>query len=201
MTTGTSLLGCRHCGQVHTRVDPRANHRLLCTRCGAALPDPATAAGNAVSGAFALAALLIYPLAISLPIMRVEQLGHVNEASVYRGSITLLQKGEWLVGGVVFLCSVVLPLFKLIALLAATAGAGRIGRRDRVRLYRLVEVIGRWGMLDVLLVAVMVATLKLGDLVHITPGPGLLTFTVCVVLSLAASMTFDPHRIWAEDEP
>jgi len=66
--------------------------------------------------------------------------------------------------------------------------------------YRLVEWTGRWGMLDVLLVAILVAVLKLGDLMTVSAGPGLLAFTACVTLSLFAAASFDPHGLWDTEQ-
>ena len=63
----------------------------------------------------------------------------------------------------------------------------------------MIEFIGRWGMVDVLLVAVLVAVVKLGDLVEVTPGPGVVVFGGVVILSLIASAMFDPHAIWEEE--
>jgi paraquat-inducible protein A len=69
-------------------------------------------------------------------------------------------------------------------------------REHLARTWRAVELVGRWGMLDVLLAAVLVAILKLGDLVTVEVGPGLFAFTACVGLSLLASAFFDPHALW-----
>ena len=93
---------------------------------------------------------------------------------------------------IVGLCSVVLPLGKLGALLVLSAGGLHLRHHHRALTYHLVEWTGRWGMLDVLLVAVLVAVLKLGDVVEVSAGPAALAFTSCVVLSLLASAFFDP---------
>jgi len=156
------------------------------------------AAGNLGTLTTAIAALLIYPVAISLPIMRLERFGHSTEASVWSGSIGLLREGELFVGGLVLLCSVILPLLKLsgLVLLCTTE---RFSSEHRASFYRAIEYSGRWGMLDVLLVAVVVAWVKVGDLVEVTAGPAALAFTVCVVLSLIASARFDPHALWIDE--
>jgi paraquat-inducible protein A len=91
---------------------------------------------------------------------------------------------------------VILPLTKLAALLVLSTGA--LGNRHQVLTYRLIEWTGRWGMLDVLLVAILVAVLKIGDLMTVSIGPGLGTFTACVALSLFAAATFDPHALWED---
>jgi paraquat-inducible protein A len=155
--------------------------------------------GNAPALAAAVAALLLFPLAISLPIMKLEQLGHVQEASIWSGSLGLLGEGELFVGSVVLLCSVVLPLVKLVGLVVLCTSE-RFSRRHKARFYHAVELTGRWGMLDVLLIAVVVAWVKIGDLVEVRPGPAALAFTACVLLSLVASARFDPHSLW-QSEP
>lgn len=152
-----------------------------------------------LTAALAAAALILYPLAISLPVMRVERFGHVTQASIWSGSLSLLRQGQWFVGSVVLGCSIILPAFKLMGLLAVTLGPRVLSRRHRASTYRWIEWTGRWGMLDVLLIALMVAWLKVGDLLEVTPGPGALTFTLVVLLSLAASAVFDPHGLWTEE--
>ena len=109
---------------------------------------------------------------------------------------TLLGSGHILIGLIVFACSIVLPLGKLIAMLVLSAGGFGLAQRHRMLTYRVVEFTGRWGMLDVLLVAILVAIVKLGDLLTITPGPAALAFTCCVLLSLLATASFDPHSLW-----
>ena len=156
--------------------------------------------GNVHAFTAALAALALYPLAVGLPIMRLERFGHVTDASIWSGSLGLLREGELFVGGIVLLCSVVLPLVKLLGL-AILCTSERVSSRHRAIFYRAIETAGRWGMLDVLLVAVVVAWVKVGDLVEVTTGPAALAFTFCVLLSLVASARFDPHSIWVENLP
>jgi len=112
--------------------------------------------------------------------------------------VGLLSEGHWFVGGAVLLFSVIAPIGKLVMILALCLGAGNVTLQDQARIYRLVEFVGRWGMVDVLLVALVVAVVKLGDLVQVTPGPGVVVFGGVVVLSLIASSVFDPRSIWEE---
>lgn len=171
--------------------------KTCCRRCGTDVARPSSASrGNTVTAALALAALVLYPLAISLPMIRVEKFGHHQDASIVKGAITLMSSGQIIVGLIVLICSVVLPLGKLMALLTLSSAAGFMGRRHRAFTYRVVEWTGRWGMLDVLLVAILVAVLKIGDLMEVSAGPAALAFTSCVVLSLFASASFDPHALW-----
>jgi paraquat-inducible protein A len=202
MAAGSSarLRACHCCGLVHTLPAVVLGEVALCSRCGARIYRPRGRHANAWSFATALSALILYPVAISLPVLEIERFGHMNAASIWSGVISLLSRGHMLVGVVVLVCSVVIPLLKLAGLLAITSRGGILSRRHRAGTYRLIEQVGRWGMVDVLLVALMVAILKLGDLVEVTPGPGVLAFTLCVGLSLVASACFDPHALW-EGEP
>ena len=143
-----------------------------------------------------LAALALFPSAVTLPIMRIEEMGHSTEASVWSGALSLLRSGDLFVGAVVFLCSIVFPLLKLGGLIALTAGRGGLQRRARRISWRIVDLTGRWGMLDVLLVAIVVAWVKVGDLVEIRPGPAAISFTLVVLLSLLATALFDAHALW-----
>jgi len=147
----------------------------------------------------ALAALVLYPLAVTLPMLRVERFGHHHDASIIEGIATLLSSGHAFVGVVVLLCSVVLPLGKLIGLLVLSTGSRVMQRKHRALTYHVVEWTGRWGMLDVLLVALLVAVLKIGDVVEVTAQPAALAFTCCVVLSLLATACFDPHSLWRNE--
>ena len=194
---------CGTCGLVQ-RVPPLAGRqRAHCTRCRAVVARAPGAprrlgdfGGNHWTAATALGALILYPLAVGLPFLSIERLGQRHSASILESSVELLAGGELLVGLVVFLCSVVLPLGKLSGLLLISTSRGWMRRRHRALTWHAVELSGRWGMIDVLLAAVLIAILKLGDLVVVDPGPGLFAFTSCVALSLVAGASFDPHALW-----
>lgn len=150
------------------------------------------------SAAFALAGLILYPLAIGLPILRIEQLGYSHATNVWQGMVALLAEGEWGVGLVVLVCSLVIPVLKLVAMLVLSTAGHSVGQTHRAMTYRLVEWVGKWGMVDVLLVAVLVAMVKLGSWAEVQPGPGLVAFAAVVILSLLSTAFFDPHSIWEE---
>jgi len=198
------LRGCPGCGLVHSVPALAPAHVALCQRCGGCLARSAHASGgraNEAAGAAALAALLLYPLAIGLPVLRLERFGLARDSSVWQASVGLLAEGELWLGGVVFLCSVVLPLAKLVSVVALVWAPPVWAAPGRARLVHALEAVGRWGMLDVLLVAVLVAWLKLGDLVEVTAGPGAIAFASCVALSLLAGAWFDAHALWDEERP
>lgn len=171
--------------------------RPCCGRCGTELSRRSVISRcNARTTALALAAIILYPLAVTLPILRIEKFGHHNEASILEGTATLLSSGHIVIGIIVLLCSIVLPLGKLAALLVLSAGSFLLRKKHQALTYRIVEFTGRWGMLDVLLVAILVAALKVGDLVEVSPGPAAVAFAGVVILSLLAAASFDPHGVW-----
>jgi paraquat-inducible protein A len=136
---------------------------------------------------------------MGLPVMTLTRLGHEHETTIWTGMVSLIADGQIAVGLVVLFCSVVAPVAKLAAIFALSAGELLLPRRHRAATYRLVEFLGRWGMLDVILIALLVASVKLGGVVHVHAGPGIAAFAGVVVLSLLASAAFDPHAIW--DDP
>lgn len=189
------LRSCPRCGLVQALPQVPAGSRACCARCLGTLAGRPGGGDNSTAAALAAAALIVYPLGVSLPIIGIQKFGHTQQSSVLEGVSALMGQGHLLVGLVVLMCSVVLPPAKLAALLVISLGRG-MASPQRALTWRLVEWTGRWGMLDVLLVAILVAVLKLGDLVTVSAGPGLAAFTLCVSLSLAAAAAFDPHRLW-----
>src|SRR6185436_11623224 len=154
--------------------------------------------GNARAWHAACAALVLYPVAVSQPILRFERLGQVSESSVWSGSLGLITEGNLAVGLLVFLCSIVVPFAKLATLFVLLRRPDRLPARGRAHAWRALELAGRWGMLDVLLVSVLVAWLELGAWVTVTPGPGAAAFAACVACSLLASAWFDPRALWTD---
>lgn len=150
--------------------------------------------------ALAATGLVLYPFALHLPIMRVERFGRVSTPNIWDGTITLLRDGELFVGGVVFVCSVVFPLIKLLGLWIVAGKRRWLSPRGRGRMYRVIDWTGRWGMLDVLVLSLLVAVVKFTDWFEILPGPGALVFTLCVLASLLSAAAFDTHTLWEDHD-
>jgi paraquat-inducible protein A len=194
-----SVRACPKCGLAQWVPPTPPGMRAGCARCGGAMRRRAFGRRSANrTAAIAMAALILYPLAVSLPMIEVQQLGHRHQSSILEGITSLFAHGQFVLGLIVLLCSVVFPVGKLIALVVLTVGGLGMAEHHKALTYRLVEWTGRWGVLDVLLVAVLVAAMKLGDWMEVTPGPAALAFASCVVLSLLAAATFDPHSLWEE---
>jgi paraquat-inducible protein A len=199
MAASETVVACTSCGLVQRLPAAAAGQVYACGRCGAFLTAHKTAAGLHVTAALSLAALILYVPANIFPILNMSMYGTYTESTVWDGVLKLAQNEQWFVAVIVFLASIVIPLFKLVALffLVITVKL-RSHRRQRLRaqIYSFIDVVGPWAMLDVFLLAILVALVQLGHLATIWPGPGLLAFTCVVVLTILASQTFDPHLIW-----
>jgi len=191
---------CWCCGLVQIVPSLATEQSAYCPRCDTIVaPRSRAHQSTHATAAFALAALLLYFPAILLPMLRIQKLGSTVEDSLLSGVATLLHAGHYFVGGIVLVFSLIVPPIKLFALLILSLASEYVEQRHRAVTYHLVELLGRWGMLDVMVVAVLVAYVKLGDTVTISPGPGLTAFAASVILSLIASMCFPPHALWSED--
>jgi paraquat-inducible protein A len=189
------LTGCPTCGLVNRLAATGHGH---CRRCGerlrARLP-------HSLQRTWALlaAATVLYIPANVYPIMTTTSLGHSSPSTIVGGVVELIQMGSWPVAVVIFVASVIVPVGKLVALAWLCLVVGRsneLNAGTRTRLYRLTEFIGRWSMVDVFVVAILVALIRAGSLMSITPGPAALAFGAVVVLTMLAAMTFDPRLIW-----
>jgi paraquat-inducible protein A len=197
MTPAEKLVACDCCGRIQTIPLGSASHPY-CVRCQSSLA-PHWWHNRRAAAALAVSALILYIPAILLPLMRLELFGHSTESSILHGVSSLLAARHYFVGGVVLLFSLVLPPLKLLALLLLSGGWLR--GAHQARLHHWVELVGRWGMLDVLVVAVLVAFVKLGDLVRIQPGVGLGLFLACVLTSLLSSVCLHLPSLWQEEVP
>ncbi len=193
------LAACHCCGLIQWRPNLSRCYRAYCCHCHAPLRHCATL-GNQPAAACAVAALLLYPPAVLLPMVEIERLGHHDINNLLEGIATLFAQGDWLIAGLVGLFSLALPLLKLVLLFGLSVLQTNRPSPWRVWAFRGVDSFGRWGMLDVLLVAVLIAFVKLGDLLTVRPGPAVLAFSAMVCLSLVAALLFNPHCMWAEGQ-
>ncbi|HJY78430.1 MAG TPA: paraquat-inducible protein A [Burkholderiales bacterium] len=192
------VLCCPTCG-LTLEVDPPARgQRAECPRCGSIVSESPHGSLQ-VTAALAIAALILYIPANIYPILRMHFYGAYSESTVWDGVVSLAQTQQYFVALIVFMASIVVPILKLAGLLylviSARFGMGR-RLRSRTRIYRFIDVVGPWAMLDVFLLAILVALVKLGQIATVRPGPGLIAFTAVVVLTMLASASFDPRAIW-----
>ena len=190
------LVACHTCRLV---CGPTSDMKsAACIRCGATLhqrfPD-------SVSRSWALlaAAVMMYVPANLLPVMNTTLLGRGSDSTIMSGVIQFWEHGSYGISALIFIASIAVPCtkFLILALLLVTSSLNSTWRRhERARLYRLIELVGYWSMLDVLVVAVIAALVKFHGLSDAEPRVGILFFGSVVILTMLSAMSFDPRLIW-----
>jgi paraquat-inducible protein A len=198
------LLGCESCGLVSANLLPEGSSGGLaqhCPRCGHVLLETKPLSLQR-TWACVIAAAVLYVPANAMPIMTTVSAPDREEHTLLGGIHELWVGGSWGLAVIVFIASIAVPVLKIgaLALLAATVRlAPRWRRLERAKLYRLIDAVGHWSMLDVYVVLLLAATVRFGPLANVRPGPGLLCFAAVVVLTMLATISFDPRLIWKED--
>lgn len=147
--------------------------------------------------ALTLTALILYFPANMLPILRVDSFAGTQQNTIIGGVVQFWRDADYPVAIIIFVASVVIPVLKLIAIVTLCL-ATRSGRWPvaMTRLYRMTEFIGRWSMVDVFVVAILVGVVQLGSVISIHPGAAAVSFAAVVVLTMVAATSFDPRLIW-----
>jgi paraquat-inducible protein A len=198
-SVSAAQLALSTCHDCHLVVRAPLDHaRVHCPRCGAKVHERKT---NSVARTWALllTATILYVPANVFPVMTVTSLGRAQSDTILSGVIHLLHSGMWPLALLVFFASVVVPALKLAALSFLLVSVQR--RSDwkpvrRTQLYRITEAVGRWSMVDIFVVTILVALVKLGAVASIEPGPGAVFFGAVVVTTIVAAESFDPRLIW-----
>jgi len=162
-------------------------------------PEPSSAFHR--TAAFALAAAFMLLPANLLPILHTEMAGDIRTDTIWTGIVELYSNGLWPLALIVFIASLVIPFLKLAGLGVLLLSAHRGVPRDRLyaltRLYAFLDVIGRWSMLDVFLVAILAGLVRFGAPAQVVPLPGIVAFAAAVALTILATRAFDPRILWA----
>lgn len=201
----SGLISCHICGRLSPLTTPPAGSTPAarqpaprCPRCDTPLharrPDSV-----ARTWALLIAATILYIPANLLPILHTSSILGSQDDTIMSGIVFFWTSGEWPLACIVFIASILVPMLKLVtlSLLAWTTQRGSRWRpQQRTRLFRIIEKIGRWSMLDVFVITLTVALVHFQSIATITAGPGALAFACVVVLTMLASMSFDPRLIW-----
>ena len=196
------LVSCHTCSLVvelpAATGDGHAHDEMDCPRCGTPLhrrkPESLSR-----TGALLITAALLYIPANVYPVMTLQALGSGEPSTILGGVMELIVHGMWPLALIVFVASVLVPKLKLISmswLVLATHRGSPWRLRERTLIYRLNELVGRWSMVDVFVITILVALVQLGALAQIVPGVGILAFAFVVVLTMLAALTFDPRLMW-----
>lgn len=186
------LAGCHTCGRVSPEV---AGH---CPRCGSRLhirkPDSIKR-----TIAFLSAAAVLYVPANALPVMTVLEFGGTSPKTIIVGMMEFWQSGAYPIAIVIFTASILIPLVKIVALVwLCAAASGKVKPSPKVlgRVYWMTELLGRWSMVDIFVVSILVAMVQLGAYMRVLPDAGALAFGGVVILTMFAAMSFDPRLLW-----
>jgi paraquat-inducible protein A len=194
------LISCHACGRVQKRVRfASADHApQRCERCGAPMhrrnPDSLMR-----TWALLIAAAVLYIPANLLPVLHTTSLVGTENDTIMSGVVYFWTSGDWPLAIIVFVASILVPMMKLTVLALLSITTQRRSRwrpQERTALYRIVERIGRWSMLDIFVITLTVALVRFKSLAEITAGPGAIAFGSVVILTMLASMQFDPRLIW-----
>lgn len=200
--TGESrgLLTCHTCGLLSRAPGDAAadGGDAACPRCGSVLHARKP---HSLQRSFALllAAAILYVPANLLPIMHTSTVTYEEDDTILSGIVALWVDGSWPLAILVFFVSILVPTLKLSALgllLLSTHRGWRWRLHERAVLYRLIEFIGRWSMLDIFVVALLVALVQLRGFAAIHAGFGATAFAAVVVLTMYAAQAFDPRLMW-----
>ena len=191
------------CGECHELNRQEAVTDVqVCTRCGA-LVHARRPNSLVRTWALLITAAILYIPANMLPIMTVNSLGKGAPSTIMAGVIELVHYGMFPIAAVVFIASILVPTFKLVGiglLLFSVQRRQPLSARQRIWMYRFIEFIGRWSMLDIFVIAILVAVVNFGRLASIEANLGAVAFASVVILTMIAAVTFDPRLIWDNTE-
>lgn len=201
-------LGLACCHVCH-RVSPVAEHQ--CPRCGTTLHlrKPSSIQRTI---ALMVAAIALYIPSHILPVLTTVELGEVTHNTIMGGMLSFWRSGAYPIAIVIFTASILIPLLKIVALswlCAAATGKVRPSPEHLGRIYWFTELMGRWSMVDIFVVGILVSLVQLGNYMVITPQPGAIAFAGVVLLTMFSAMSFEPRLLWdrldeesgAEEEP
>jgi len=190
------LICCHFCGATHS---DSARH---CSRCGHSIHSRHPKS-LMTTMAFLIAAVIMFIPANIFPIMHTTFLGANEPSSIMEGVLLLWSLGSYPVALVIFFASVVIPLAKVLSLSWLCWQCYFPTEREtlqKMKLYRITELVGRWSMIDIFVVAVLTGLVQMGNLIAISPGPAVLFFAAVVVLTMLAAASFDPRLLWDNEE-
>lgn len=195
-------LGLGLCKACHLLQPCPVSHGTHCARCGA-IVHIRKPYSLALSWFFLILAMLLLVPANLLPMMNILLFNRGEPSTIIGGVALLVHHGIYGIAAVVFIASFVVPLGKIasiIILLLSVQFRWQINTQRRATMYRVVEFLGRWSMLDVFVVTVMVGLVRLGQTASVEPGMGIVAFGAAVILTMLSSMSFDPRLMWDATE-
>ncbi len=193
-------IACKDCDLLLERIDIPPGDKALCPRCENPLYQRRERAIERTL-ALAITGLLLFLPANLLPVMSLQLIGQETSTTIYEGSLTLFREGLYLTALLVFSASVVIPVCKLLLMLFVT-GTLQLGRSSPLLPYamRYYHHIDEWGMLEVYMLGVLVAVVKLKGMASVIPDIGLYCFIGLLLVTTLMSSLLDPDEIWERIE-
>lgn len=196
--SAAGLMGCHGCGLLVRQRHAGKGQVLRCPRCASTVHDRKPESLQRTTALVFTAAVLYVPANL-FPIMTVISFGRGQPNTILSGIVHLAHSGLLSLALLVFFASVLVPVLKLVGLSFLLWSVHRKWKwrpRDRTFLYRIIEAVGRWSMIDIFMISILVALVKLGNVATIETGLGATCFAGVVVITMFASMSFDPRLIW-----
>ncbi|MBB1519829.1 paraquat-inducible protein A [Aquipseudomonas guryensis] len=189
------ILVCGECHRLEYLCEGEVQH---CSRCGSRLHMRRP---NSIARTWALliTAAVLYIPANMLPIMTINFFGNGAPSTIMGGVLELIHADMLPIALVVFVASILVPTFKLVGIALLLYSVQRhqpMSARQRILMYRFIEWIGRWSMLDIFVIAILVALVNFGNIASIQADSGAIAFCSVVILTMLAAVTFDPRLIW-----
>lgn len=193
-----NLVRC-HCCSVTVRASAvHEDEELRCPRCDSTIELRIANSVNKTLALLLTAIILMIPANL-LPVMIVVSAGSTTSDTIMSGVVHLAHAGMYPIALLVFVASIVVPLFKILGLLFIIITLKmrlNLNRKQATLMYRLVHFIGKWSMLDLFMISILVTLVNLGAVATIETGAGSTAFASVVVLTMLAAHTFDPRLIW-----
>lgn len=193
-----SMVACHGCHLLCGIPPGGSPSGMFCPRCGAALHQRKPDSINR-TWALVIAAIVFYIPAMVLPISVTTTFAGSQGDTIMSGVIYFLHTGAWHIALVIFVASIMVPILKIMILIYLLISVQRKSTwrpLDSTRLYRIIEIIGKWSMVDIYVITLMASLIKLGGLASFDAGPAAVFFGTMVVITMFAAMSFDPRLIW-----
>ena len=197
------LAVCHLCHKLnhHTDHSVPSHYKVICSRCGQEI-DYLKKHSLQKTWAYLMSGLILLIPANLYPITSVTELGDKDADTIYTGILRLIDHQFYLIATLIFIASIIVPVFKITTmtyLLLAVHFQWLKGKRQRIFLFRFIEFIGRWSMLDIFVMAVLLAMVNMGNIALVEAEIGVTFFAAVVIFTMLAAESFDSRLIWQND--
>ena len=191
------LISCKNCHKVYEK---ETYEEFVCTRCKHKVRKRIKNSLQ-VSMALTICAILLYIPAMLYPMMEITKLGIHTQSTILEGVISFIEYENYFIAAVIFVASVIIPIIKLVGLLLIFISLKiniQISHQNKNRIFNFIEIIGKWSMIDIYVVALLASVVQVGELFNIQGGLAATSFALMVICTMIAASRFDTRIIWDE---